>query len=52
MRRAELEKLAQEAGAEIVFLPRGEQEGEAEEGWDLEEGGGRKRRRKKNRGKN
>ncbi len=52
VRRAELEKLAQEVGAEIVFLPRGEQEGEAEEGWDLEEGGGRKRRRKKNQGKN
>jgi hypothetical protein len=39
LRRAELEKIAQETGAEIIYLPRGEHasEGEAE--------GGRGRRR-------
>jgi len=30
LRRAELEKIAQETGAEIIYLPRGEQ-GEAQE---------------------
>jgi hypothetical protein len=37
VRRAELEKIAAEIGAEIVYLPRGEQ---------TEEGGGRGRRRR------
>ena len=38
LRRAELEKIAAEAGCEIVYLPRGESQGEAEKG------GGKKRR--------
>lgn len=40
IRKAELEKLAEEAGAEIVYLPRGEHA--AEEG-DETQGGGRTR---------
>ena len=32
LRRAELEKIAAEAGCEIVYLPRGEAEGEADKG--------------------
>jgi hypothetical protein len=32
LRRAELEKIAAEIGAEIVFLPRGESEGEGGRG--------------------
>ncbi len=45
IRRAELEKIATEVGAEIVYLPRGE-EGNEPEG----EGGRGRRRRKKNKG--
>jgi hypothetical protein len=40
VRRAELEKIAAEVGAEIVYLPRGEQAGEPEG----EAGRGRRRR--------
>jgi hypothetical protein len=40
VRRAELEKIAAEVGAEIVYLPRGEQTGEPEG----EAGRGRRRR--------
>jgi hypothetical protein len=43
LRRAELEKIAQETGAEIIYLPRGEH---ADEG-SVEGGSGRKRRRRK-----
>ncbi len=39
IRKAELEKLAQEAGAEIVFLPRGEHHGQ-KNGADQQEGHG------------
>lgn len=39
IRRAELEMMAAEVGAEIVYLPRGESEGAPEEG-----GGGKRRR--------
>jgi hypothetical protein len=42
IRRAELEKLAESTGAEIVYLPRGAQEQEQEQ--DQERGGGRRRR--------
>lgn len=52
VRRAELEKMAQEVGAEIVFLPRGEEGGEAEEDASRAEGGGRGRRRRGGKGKN
>ncbi len=45
IRRAELEKIATEVGAEIVYLPRGE-EGHEPEG----EGGRGRRRRKKDKG--
>jgi hypothetical protein len=40
VRRAELEKIAAEVGAEIIYLPRGEQTGEPEG----EAGRGRRRR--------
>ena len=40
IRKIELEKLAEAVGAEIVYLPRGEQAGEREE-----QGGGHGRRR-------
>jgi hypothetical protein len=43
VRRAELEKIAAEIGAEIVYLPRGEQAGEPE----IEGGKGEHRRRRK-----
>ena len=43
VRRAELEKIAAEIGAEIVYLPGGEQAGEAEG----EAGQGRRRRHSK-----
>jgi hypothetical protein len=42
VRRAELEKIAAEVGAEIVYLPRGEESDEAE--------GKRRRRRKQDKG--
>jgi hypothetical protein len=42
VRRAELEKLAAETGAEIVYLPRGE----SAEGPESEGGKGRRRRRR------
>jgi hypothetical protein len=42
VRRAELEKIAAEVGAEIVYLPRGEQAEEPEG----ESGKGRRRRRR------
>ena len=42
VRRVELEKIAAEAGAEIVYLPRGEQPG----GGEAEGGKGRRRRRR------
>jgi hypothetical protein len=42
IRRAELEKLAADTGAEIVYLPRGEHTGETEE-----QGGKNRRRRRK-----
>lgn len=45
IRRAELEKIATEVGAEIVYLPRGE-EGNEPEG----EGGRGRHRRKKDKG--
>jgi len=51
IRKSELEKMAEEIGAEIVFLPRGEQ-GEGEAGFGEEaslEGRGRGRRRRKDR---
>jgi len=41
LRRAELEKIAQETGAEIIYLPRGEQ------GEGHEPGSGRGRRRQR-----
>ncbi len=44
VRRAELEKIAQEIDAEIVYLPRGEQS--EEEGAEGERGRGRRRRRR------
>jgi len=45
IRKIELEKLAEAVGAEIIYLPRGEQAGEGEE----QEGGhGRRRGRKGN----
>ena len=43
VRRAELEKIAAELGAEIVYLPRGEEAGEPEG----EGGRGRSRRKQK-----
>jgi hypothetical protein len=43
VRRAELEKIAGEIGAEIVYLPRGEHAG------DLEGEGGKGRRRRRER---
>jgi hypothetical protein len=43
LRRAELEKIAQETGAEIIYLPRGEH---ADEG-GAERGSGRRGRRRK-----
>ncbi|MGD2041523.1 MAG: hypothetical protein PVH11_11910 [Anaerolineae bacterium] len=43
LRRAELEKLATETGSELVYLPRGEGEGEAEKG------GTKKRRHRRQR---
>jgi hypothetical protein len=44
VRRAELEKIADESGAEIVYLPRGEHAGEPEQ---PDEGGqGRRRKRR------
>ena len=45
VRKAELEKLAEAVGAEIVYLPRGEHTGEHSEG---EGGHGGRRRRKRN----
>jgi len=42
VRRGELETIAAETGAQVVYLPRGEGEGPASEG-----GGGRHRRRQK-----
>ena len=44
VRRAELEKIAAELGAEVVYLPRGER-AEAEETEGRGEGRGRRRRR-------
>jgi len=41
LRKVELEKLGESVGAEIVYLPRGEQEGE-----QGESGGGQGRRRR------
>ena len=46
VRRAELEKIAAELGAEVVYLPRGEQ-AEAEEAESRGEGRGRGRRRRR-----
>jgi hypothetical protein len=46
VRRAELEKIASELEAEIVYLPRGESEGEHEEG----SGKGRHHRRRQEKG--
>jgi hypothetical protein len=43
LRRAELEKIAQETGAEIIYLPRGEHGGAGEAAGES----GRKRRRRK-----
>ena len=43
LRRAELEKIAQETGAEIIYLPRGEHGGAGEAAGES----GRRRRRKK-----
>jgi hypothetical protein len=46
VRRAELEKIAAELGAEVIYLPRGEQaETEAAEGRGEGRGRGRRRRR-------
>jgi hypothetical protein len=45
IRRAELEKIAAEIGAEIVYLPRGEEGGESED-----EGKRGRRRRKQDKG--
>lgn len=44
-RKAELEKLAQDAGLEIVYLPRGENAGEEEEGEQRGRGHGQGRGR-------
>lgn len=44
MRRMELEQLAAATGAEIVYLPRGEQDGEGEGGRHGGRGGGGGRR--------
>ncbi len=46
VRRAELEKIAAEIDAEIIYLPRGESEGKGDA-----KGGKGKRRRKKTKGK-
>jgi hypothetical protein len=46
VRRAELEKIAGELEAEIVYLPRGESEGEPEE----ESGKGRRRHHRRDEG--
>jgi hypothetical protein len=45
VRRAELEKIAAEIGAEVVYLPRGERAAEPED--SSERGQGRRRRRSK-----
>lgn len=46
LRKTELEALAEAAGAEIVYLPRGD---ESEDDWQ-EGGDGKKRRRRRQRG--
>jgi len=43
IRKAELKKLAEEAGAEVVYLPRGEHAGEEGEMEQDQRGGGRTR---------
>jgi hypothetical protein len=49
LRRAELEKIASDIGAEIIYLPRGEHAGEAN---PLEDAGqGRRHRRERNQDK-
>lgn len=50
LRRAELEKIAAEVEAEVVYLPRGEHGENGDDGPDMEGGGGGKgkgRRRRK-----
>ncbi len=42
IRKAELEKLAEEAAAEIVYLPRGQHAGEDNEAEGEQRGGGRR----------
>jgi hypothetical protein len=44
VRRAELEKIAEESGAEIVYLPRGEHAGEPEDMGERGQGRRKKRR--------
>jgi len=46
VRRAELEKIAEESGAEIVYLPRGEHAGEPD---DAEQRGQVRRKRRRER---
>jgi hypothetical protein len=48
IRNIELEKLAEEVGAEVIYLPRGEKAPEGED-WE-ESGGGRRRRRRRQEG--
>lgn len=50
IRRTELETLAQAAGAEIVYLPRGEGENEGK-GGEMEQGGGNGQGRNRRRGR-
>ncbi len=42
IRKAELEKLAEEAAAEIIYLPRGQHAGEENEAEGEQRGGGRR----------
>ena len=46
LRKTELEALAEAVGAEIVYLPRGEEAGEGEDDWREGGGGGKRRRRR------
>jgi len=47
VRRAELEKIATEIGAEVIYLPRGENADKAEQEGGKRQGSGRRRRDKK-----
>ena len=46
LRKTELDALAEAVGAEIVYLPRGEQGEEGEADWREGGGGGKRRRRR------